>query len=376
MSIKEIQAKSILRKAKKIDSWFISWYGMNLYRGCSHNCTYCDGRTEKYNVEGEFGEDVSVKVNAVEILKKELDPTGKRKPFKKGYVLLGGGVGDAYQPAEKKYLLARNALLLLKEYSRPVHILTKSTLIRRDLNLIEEINRKSRAIVSFSFSNVNKTVSSIFEPGVPSPEERLETISFFRDRGIACGMFLLPVIPFVSDTEEFIVDSVRRAKNAGVSFIIFGGLTLKTGRQKDYFLNIIKKYNPGLLKEYQGLYTSDKWGQPAGRYFSAINRRFREIVRKYDIPVRIPPELFRDILSENDLVTVMLEQIDYILKLRGESSPYGYAAYSISQLKEPLSHIHSDLIKIPGVGKFTEKIILEILNAGSSSYYRKLMRSI
>ena len=374
MRLKEIQAKSILRKARKIDSWFISWYGMNLYRGCSHNCTYCDGRAEKYNVEGSFGEDVSVKINAVEILKKVLDPAGKRKPFRKGYVLLGGGVGDSYQTAEKDYLLARNALNLLKEYSLPVHILTKSTLIRRDGDLISEINRKRKAIVSISFSSVNKRLCSIFEPGVPAPGERLDTISFFKDRGIACGMFLLPVIPFVSDPAELIEEAVCRAKEAGVSFVIFGGMTLKDGRQKDYFMDAIEKYDPCILKDYQEIYSDYKWGQPTGRYSCTVNRRFRDIIRKYPLPVRVPLELFSGILSENDLVTVIFEHIDYPLKFRGWSSPYGYAAYSISQLKEPLSSLRGDLLKIRGVGETTEKIILEILDTGSCAYYSKLIK--
>ncbi len=94
MVVKEIVAKSILRKHKKIDSWFLSWYGMNLYRGCTHNCVYCDGRSEGYYVEGEFGTDLTVKINAVDVLRRELDPKRKRTPFKQGYIMVGGGVGD------------------------------------------------------------------------------------------------------------------------------------------------------------------------------------------------------------------------------------------------------------------------------------------
>lgn len=86
--IKEIQAKTILRKMKKIESWFISYYGMNLYRGCTHNCAYCDGRADRYYVEGEFGCDVSVKTNAIEVLRKELDPARKRTPMKKAFMVL------------------------------------------------------------------------------------------------------------------------------------------------------------------------------------------------------------------------------------------------------------------------------------------------
>ena len=91
--IKEVEAKSILRKQKKIESWFLISYGMNLYRGCQHNCVYCDGRAEKYQVDGEFGEDVVVKINAINLLQRELDPKRKRTPFKKGYI--GVGVGDS-----------------------------------------------------------------------------------------------------------------------------------------------------------------------------------------------------------------------------------------------------------------------------------------
>jgi len=113
MHLKKIIAKSILRKYKKIDSWFLSRYGMNLYRGCTHNCVYCDGRAEKYNLEGEFGQDVAVKVTALDILARELNPKQKRILFKPGYIMVGGGVGDSYQPAEKEYKLTRQVLELL-----------------------------------------------------------------------------------------------------------------------------------------------------------------------------------------------------------------------------------------------------------------------
>ena len=105
MPSKEVEAKSILRKHKRIDSWFISHYSLNLYRGCTHNCSYCDGRSEKYFVEGDFGKDIIVKKNAVEILAKELTPSKRKKPLKRSFMLPGGGVGDSYEPVEKKYEL-------------------------------------------------------------------------------------------------------------------------------------------------------------------------------------------------------------------------------------------------------------------------------
>jgi len=373
MTIREIEAKSILRKYKKIDSWFISRYGMNLYRGCTHNCIYCDGRSEGYYVDGEFGENVTVKINAIEILRRELDPKRKRIPFKRSFVMIGGGVGDSYQPIEEKYQLSQKVLELMDEYNFPVHILTKSTLIRRDIDILKKINRKDRAIVSFSFSSVNDEISAIFEPGVPPPSERLKTLTFFKNEGIACGMFLLPVIPFITDTPKLMEETIRKASEVNLDFIIFGGMTLKEGRQKDYFFKTLRNKYPKLIVEYENIYQKNKWGEAAGEYYNSINLTFNSIMKKYKIPPRIPLALYKDILEENDLVVVILEHIDYLLKLKGRTSPYGYAAYSISRLKESLLSMKKELKRINGVGKITESIILEILKTGSSSYYKKLL---
>lgn len=375
VTIREIEAKSILRKYKKIDSWFISHYGMNLYRGCTHNCVYCDGRSEGYYVDGEFGENVTVKVNAIEVLRRELDPKRKRTPFKRSFIMVGGGVGDSYQPIEKKYQLCRKTLQLIYEHDFPIHILTKSTLIKRDIDILKKIREKNRVIVSFSFSSVDDEISAIFEPGIPSPSERLKTLAFFKNERFVCGMFLLPVIPFITDIPELMEESVRKASEVGLDFIIFGGMTLKEGKQKDYFFNVLNKCYPNLIIKYQNIYKGSKWGNATGEYYSLLNQRFYSITKKYKIPVRIPLHFYKDILSENDLVIVLLEQIDYLLKLKGNSSPYSYAAYSISQLKEPLSSMKGNLQKLKGVGKTTEGIILEILETGSSSYYEKLLLS-
>ena len=238
MIIKEIEAKSILRKHKRIDSWFISCYGMNFYRGCTHNCIYCDGRSEKYQVEGEFGEEVGVKVNAIEILRRELDPRRKRVPLKKCFMMVGGGVGDSYQPVEKKYQLTRQALELLLEFNLPAHILTKSTLIERDIDILKKINKQTRAVVNFSFSSVDDEISAIFEPGAPLPSRRLETIVKFKQAGIPCGLFLMPVIPFITDAPDQIERTFQQANEIGVDYIIFSGMTLKDGRQKQYFFDV------------------------------------------------------------------------------------------------------------------------------------------
>ncbi len=374
MTIKEIEAKSILRKHKRIDSWFVSCYGMNFYRGCAHSCVYCDGRSEKYQVEGEFGEEVAVKINAIEILRRELDPKRKRVPLKKCFMMVGGGVGDSYQAVEKKYQLTRQALELMLEYNLPAHVLTKSTLIERDIDLLKKINEQTRAIVNFSFSSVDDEISAIFEPGVPSPSRRLETISKFKQAGIPCGIFLMPVIPFITDTPEQIERVFQKAKEIGIDYIIFSGMTLKDGRQKQYFLNVLEKYHPELITEYEHIFQPNEWGQATDGYYASIHQTFLPIARKYRIPIRMPLHLFSDILEENDLVEVLLGHIDYLCKIQERSSPFGYAAYSISQLKQPLSSMRGQLQKIKGVGRTTERIILEILDTGETAYLEEIFR--
>ena len=371
--IKEIQAKSIIRKHKKVDSWFLSRYGMNLYRGCTHNCAYCDGRAEGYYVNGEFGQDIEVKINAIDILKKELNPARKKMPFEKGFAMVGGGVCDGYQPAEKEYELTRKVLQLIKEHHFPVHLLTKSTLVIRDMDLLLEINKRSKAMVSFSFSSCNDKISKVFEPGVPPPSERLNTIKNFKEHGINCGMFLMPVIPYITDGEEVIEESILKAKEAGVDFIIFGGMTLKEGRQTEHFYRVLDSYNPNLVCDYKQLYPPTKWGNAKEEYYLTVSDKFYPLAMKHKMPIRIPLPLFKNYINENDLVTVLLEHIDYLLKTKGEKSTFSYAAWSVSQLKQPISEIKNTLTSLKGVGNVTEKIILEILSKGTSTYYEKLI---
>jgi DNA repair photolyase len=373
MTYHEIKAKSLIRRYRKIDSWFISKYGMNLYRGCEHNCVYCDGRNEKYQVNGVFGKEVAVKINAIELLKKETTLRRRQKFYSNGFIMVGGGVGDSYQPAEERYQLTRQTLTHLDSLRLPVHLLSKSTLVERDIDLLKQINENSKAVISFSFSSTNDEISQIFEPGVPLPSKRLQTIKNLKKQGFHCGMFLLPVIPFITDTAEIMKKTIEDANKAGVDFIIFGGLTLKKGRQKDFFYDVLKQNYPDLLPSYEMVYTDNKWGNASKQYYQSINHAFQSIMKHYSIPKRIPPKIFNDVVNSTDKVIIMLDHIDYLLKLQNRRSPYGYAAYNISRSKQDITTMKHDLQHIKGVGKVTEKIILEILETGTSTYYEKLL---
>lgn len=227
-NVREITAKTLLRKQKRIESWFLSRYGMNLYRGCLHDCVYCDGRAAKYRVEGDFGNEVAVKVNAKDVLARELSPKRKRIPMKKAYIMIGGGVGDSYQPPEEKYQLARQALEVIEEHPFPVHVLTKATLVERDFDILSRINEKERAIVSFSFSSADDEISRLVEPRASRPSEKLACMRRAKEQGLHVGVYYLPVIPFITDSAKMIDETMRKVIDAGAEFVIYGGMTLNT----------------------------------------------------------------------------------------------------------------------------------------------------
>ena len=338
-----------------------------------HNCIYCDGRDEKYQVTGDFGKDIVVKKNASELLSIELSKVRKRDGNNTGFILLGGGVNDSYQPVEEKFQLSRKALSLILRERLPVHILTKSTLVQRDIDLIKEINSVSKAIVSFSFSSIDRNISTYVEPGVAPPSERLKVIEQLKRNNITCGMFLMPVIPFLTDTPEKIYDSVRAAKHFGIDFVIFGGMTLKTGKQKDYYFNALAERYPDLLINYDIIYGDDKWGNANTEYYSHVNSIFLDIAKQFRMPIRIPSKIFKGVVDENNYAVIILDQLDYLHKIRGYESPYGYASFELSKIAEPLRELRENLRTVKGVGKTTEKILKEILDWGHSTFYEKIL---
>ncbi len=371
--VRELQAKSVLIKRKRFDSWFMSRYGMNLYRGCTHDCVYCDGRAESYYVDCDFGRDVQIKVNADEVLARELDVRRRRTPLKRSFFLLGGGVGDSYQPLEETYGLTRRVLHLLAHLELPVHVLTKSSLVERDVDLLQKINRRSRVVVSMSFSGVDDETAQQFEPHASPPSERLATLRRLREAGIATGVFLMPVIPFITDTLPAMDAMLRQAKRAGVRFVIFSGMTLKEGRQKEYFLSRLREVRPELELEYANIYPGNKWGAATFEYYTAITEEFNLAAKKLEMPRRMPASLFADVLDENDRVVAFLENLDYMLTAEGRQSTYRGAARSVAQLTEPIAGYRNRLRELRGVGPTTARLIREILDTGGCRYHDSLV---
>ena len=218
--------------------------GMNLYRGCSHGCIYCDSRSKCYHMEHAF-EDIEVKENAVELLEDAL--ARKRKKCMIGT----GSMTDPYIPLEMKLGNVRKTLELIYEYGFGFTVITKSDRILRDLDLLQKINDKTKCVVQMTLTTCDEDLCRKIEPNVSTTKERLEVLKTLRDRGIPTVVWLSPILPFINDTEENIsgiLDMCAEAKVYGV--ICFGmGLTLREGN-REYFYGQLDRLFPGLKEQY------------------------------------------------------------------------------------------------------------------------------
>nr|WP_244824861.1 radical SAM protein [Carboxylicivirga mesophila] len=227
--------------AAKVDPWFGTSYTINLYRGCSHGCIYCDSRSKCYQIDDL--DNIQVKQNAIELLNKELRSKKKRGTI--GF----GSMNDCYMPIEKELNLTRQALDLDVYYRFPVHIITKGTLVLRDIDLLKAI-AKVYAAVSITITTANDALARTIEPNAPLPSERFETIKTLSDAGIYCGITLMPVLPFTTDSFENTEQLITQASQAGAQYIIGGfGMTLREGN-REYYYQQLDKHFPGLKDRY------------------------------------------------------------------------------------------------------------------------------
>ena len=237
-----IKAKTILTKVKGGSEWYGVDYNMNLYRGCSHGCIYCDSRSDCYHIENF--DTVKGKENMMQILENELS-----KKRVKGVVGIGA-MSDTYNPMEIKYQQTRGALQLISKYSFGVSIDTKSDLILRDIDLLKEINSKNNVIIKFTITTPDDKLSKIIEPNVCVSSKRLEAIKILNDNGIFTGIMMNPVLPFITDKEEDIKKLVRLASEYGAKFIhTYMGMTLRENQRVYYFDKLDDKF-PGVKEKY------------------------------------------------------------------------------------------------------------------------------
>lgn len=219
-------------------------YGMNIYRGCSHGCIYCDSRSRCYQFTHRF-EDIEVKQNAPELLEKAL------KSKRKKCMIGTGAMSDPYIHCEEKIKLTRKCLEVILKNGFGVAIQTKSDRILRDINLLDEINRSAKCVVQMTLTTYDDELCQILEPNVCNTRRRIEVLEKLQKRGIPTIVWMTPILPFINDTEENIAAILNECARTGVKGIInFGmGLTLREG-SREYYYAALDKHFPGMKERY------------------------------------------------------------------------------------------------------------------------------
>lgn len=225
--------------------------GMNVYRGCTHGCIYCDSRSDCYQMAHDF-EDVEVKQNAPELLEDAL--RRKRKPCMIGT----GSMCDPYMHCEEKRGITRRCLEIIRKYNCGVTVLTKSDRVLRDIDLYDSINQKSKAVVQMTLTTADEKLCRIIEPNVSTTLERYRALKEFGKRGIPTVVWLCPILPYINDTEENLRAILDYCFEAGVKGIVnFGfGVTLRDGN-RDYFYQKLDEHFPGMSDRYRERFGDD-----------------------------------------------------------------------------------------------------------------------
>ena len=256
-----VPAKHLLHRSKST-AWFGTDHTMNLYRGCCHGCLYCDSRSTCYQ-DPDF-DTVKVKADALRLLRDDL--ARKARPA----LINMGAMSDPYNPFEKELLLTRHALELIGAYGCGVAAATKSDLIVRDIDLYREITQAAPALCMLTVTTADDDLAAKVEPGAPPPSRRLAAVENLAKAGLFTGVLLMPVLPFLEDTEENILAVVDRAADAGARFVYAAmGMTMREG-QREHFLREMDRAFPG-----QGL--GERYRKRYGTRYQCASPRAREL---------------------------------------------------------------------------------------------------
>jgi DNA repair photolyase len=273
----EVLAKSALNRVPGQSAMPFGWT-INPYRGCSHACTYCFARPTHNYLELDAGKDfdneIIVKVNVAEVLHKEVaKPTWAHES-----VALGTNT-DPYQRAEGRYRLMPGIIAELASSGTPFSILTKGTLLRRDLALLAEAAHHVPVEVAMSIAIYDDELQQAVEPGTPSTAARLATVTAVREHGLDCAVFLMPILPFLTDTTAHLDEALRRARAAGATSVLYTALHLRPG-VKEWYLGWLARDHPELLARYRELY---RGAYAPKEYRTWLAARIKPLIRSHGL---------------------------------------------------------------------------------------------
>lgn len=279
MTFHEVLCKSALNHVPSSSAVPFDWT-INPYRGCSHACRYCFARGTHEYLELDAGHDfdsqIVVKVNVVDVLRKEL----ARGSWEHEPVALGTNT-DPYQRAEGRYRLMPGIISALAESGTPFSILTKGTMIRRDLPLLTDAASSVRVTISTSIAVFDDALQRAIEPGAPTATARLETVRAAAEAGFRVTVFLMPIIPHLTDSIEAIDHALTRIKEAGAHRVVYGALHLRPGA-KQWFMQWLEREHPELVSSYRGLYPGAT-AYASKAYRSWLAKRVRPLMRVHGL---------------------------------------------------------------------------------------------
>jgi len=256
---------------------------------------YCYTRGSKYGENQVPG--LAAKINAPEVLVKQLKNRARKREY--GFIAFGSAT-DPYLPVEEDLRLTRELLIIILRFRFPLHLLTRSPLILQDLDILKKIGEKAvipdqfqdktdtGVVLSFSFSTTDEHLARIFEPGAPSPQERLETMKQCKEEGFTVGAIFMPLLPFLSDREEHLDEMIRKVKESGADFVMASGLTLfGEGPQdcKTRYYEVLEEHFPELVPKTRAIFGNSF--APSRKYQNELHQRFVRLCQKYQIRNRV-----------------------------------------------------------------------------------------
>jgi len=284
---KEKNVKTIINKIKNPNEVLLGDYTLNPHFGCSFDCEYCYINGSKY---ADSTESLYIKSNAVELLKHQLKQKAK---LKERAVFQIGSATDPYMDIEKELFLTRDILKLFNRFKFPVHIITKSDLILRDIDILKKINDeailskdmkdlKSKVMVSFSFSTIDEEIAKLFEPNTPNIKKRIQAMKKLKKEGFMVGVCFMPMLPYISDTEVVIDGMMSVFKDIGCDYVLSYPLTLfgnTANDSKTKYYKILDKNFPDLVSKTEKLFKGNDY--PLAGYQSKIYKRVAKVSKKY-----------------------------------------------------------------------------------------------
>lgn len=287
----EVLAKSALNQVPSASHMPFDWT-INPMRGCLHQCTYCFARPTHQYLDLDAGRDfdtqIVVKVNVAEILAKELSRPG----WERHRVALGTNT-DPYQRAEGRYQLMPGIIRALAASGTPLSVLTKGTLLRRDIPLLAEASKQVPVDVAMSIAIYDDELQQSVEPGTPTAQARLATVTAVREAGLDCSVFLMPILPFLTDSREHLERAMKQVADAGGTSVVYSALHLRPGT-REWFMGWLAREHPHLIGRYRQLYSSGAYAPK--EYRAWLASKVRPIARRHGLErtrgsLEVPPEL-------------------------------------------------------------------------------------